>query len=47
MATLQELANLIFPDINETVEDLERKYPKRNNKRFLYNKRRLLYLHFI
>ena len=30
MATLQELANLIFPDIKETVEDLEKKYPKRD-----------------
>ncbi len=28
----KELANLIFPDINQTVEDLEKKYPIRNLK---------------
>ena len=28
----KELANLIFPDITTTVEDLEKKYPKRNLK---------------
>lgn len=28
----KELANLIFPDITETVEDLEKRYPKRNLK---------------
>lgn len=27
-----ELANLMFPDVNETVEDLEKRYPKRNLK---------------
>ncbi len=26
----EKLANLIFPDITETIEDLEKKYPKRN-----------------
>lgn len=26
----EELANLIFPDITETIEDLEKRYPKRN-----------------
>ena len=28
----KELANLMFPDITETVEDLEKKYPKRDLK---------------
>ena len=28
--TLKELANLIFPDVTETLEDLEKRYPKRN-----------------
>lgn len=28
--TLQELADLIFPEVTETVADLEKKYPKRN-----------------
>jgi len=26
----EKLANLIFPDINETIEDLEKRYPERN-----------------
>ncbi len=26
----EKLANLIFPDINETIDDLEKKYPERN-----------------
>ena len=30
MATLLDLANLIFPDIKLTIADLEKKYPKRN-----------------
>ena len=30
MNKYQELANLIFPDVNLKIEDLERKYPKRN-----------------
>lgn len=30
--TNKELANLIFPDINETISDLEKKYPKRDLK---------------
>ena len=30
MATNKELADLIFPNINMTIEDLEKKYPKRN-----------------
>ncbi|MBR0295464.1 MAG: glutamate--tRNA ligase [Bacilli bacterium] len=30
MITNQELANLIFPDVKETIEDLEKRYPKRN-----------------
>ena len=32
MITNEQLANLIFPDINETIEDLEKRYPKRNLK---------------
>ena len=30
MITNKELANLIFPEIKETIEDLEKRYPKRN-----------------
>ena len=30
MNKLIELANLIFPDINQTIEDLEKRYPPRN-----------------
>jgi glutamyl-tRNA synthetase len=30
MHTLQELADLIFPDVHETVADLEKRYPERN-----------------
>ena len=30
MANYQDLANLIFPEITDTVEDLERRYPSRN-----------------
>lgn len=30
MATYKDLANLIYPNINLTIEDLEKKYPKRN-----------------
>lgn len=30
MTKLEELANVIFPEINQTVEDLEIKYPKRD-----------------
>ena len=30
MNKFKELANLIFPDITETVEDLEKRYPERN-----------------
>ena len=30
MHTNEELADLIFPDIHETVEDLEKRYPPRN-----------------
>ena len=32
MANYKDLANLIFPDINDTIEDLEKIYPKRNLK---------------
>ena len=32
MADYNDLAELIFPDINLTVEDLEKRYPKRNLK---------------
>ncbi len=31
-AKYEELANLIFPDVTETVEDLEKRYPERNLK---------------
>ena len=30
MSNYNDLAELIFPDIKETVEDLEKRYPKRN-----------------
>ena len=30
MNDLKELANIMFPDVTETVEDIERKYPERN-----------------
>ena len=30
MNTLKDLANLIFPDVHETIEDLEARYPERN-----------------
>ena len=30
MNNLNELANLMFPDVKETVEDIEKRYPKRN-----------------
>lgn len=32
MYTLEDLANLIFPDITETIEDLSKRYPERNLK---------------
>ena len=32
MADYKDLANLIFPEINETIEDLEKKYPERGLK---------------
>lgn len=32
MATNKELAELIFPDVKETVNDLEKRYPERNLK---------------
>ena len=30
--TYSELADLIFPDVTGTIEDLEKRYPKRNLK---------------
>ena len=30
MITNKELANLIFPNVKETIEDLEKRYPERN-----------------
>ena len=30
MYTLHDLANLIFPDITETIADLEKRYPERD-----------------
>ncbi len=32
MANYKDLADLIFPEITETIEDLEKRYPKRNLK---------------
>ena len=32
MITNKELANIIFPDIKETIEDLEKRYPERKLK---------------
>ena len=32
MATLKDLADLIFPNITETIDDLEKRYPNRNLK---------------
>ncbi|MDE6240971.1 MAG: glutamate--tRNA ligase [Anaeroplasmataceae bacterium] len=32
MATYKDLANLIYPNINLTIEDLEKRFPKRNLK---------------
>ena len=29
MSTLKELADLIFPDVKQTVSDLEKRYPER------------------
>ena len=30
MATYEDLANLLFPEITKTIDDLERQYPARN-----------------
>ena len=30
MATLNDLAELLFPDVKTTIDDLEKKYPARN-----------------
>jgi len=30
MSNLEKLAEIIFPDIHETIEDLEKRYPARN-----------------
>ena len=32
MSNLERLAEIIFPDIHETIEDLEKRYPPRNLK---------------
>ena len=32
MVTDKELAELIFPEVTETIEDLEKRYPARNLK---------------
>ena len=32
MATYKDLANIIYPDIHLTIDDLEKKFPKRNLK---------------
>jgi len=31
MSTRQDIANLIFPDVTETVADLAKKFPARKN----------------
>ena len=31
MTTRKEIADLIFPDVTETIQDLEKKYPPRKN----------------
>ncbi len=31
MTTRKEIADIIFPDVTETIQDLEKKYPPRNN----------------
>ena len=31
MTTRKEIADLIFPDVTETIQDLEKKYPPRSN----------------
>lgn len=31
MTTRKEIADVIFPDVQETIQDLEKKYPPRNN----------------
>ncbi len=36
MSTYQDLANLIFSDVTETVDDLEKKFPRRNLKEGAY-----------
>ena len=32
MTVYKQLADLIFPDINETIEDLEKRYPARGSE---------------
>ena len=31
MTTRKEIADIIFPDVTETIQDLEKKYPPRTN----------------
>lgn len=31
MTTRKEIADTIFPDVTETIQDLEKKYPPRSN----------------
>jgi glutamyl-tRNA synthetase len=31
MTTRKDIANLIFPDVTQTIQDLEKKYPSRTN----------------
>jgi hypothetical protein len=35
MTTRAELADILFPDITETIEDVIKKYPKRTSKKVL------------
>ena len=35
MTTRAELADILFPDVHESIEDLINKYPKRSNEKVL------------
>ena len=35
MTTRAELADILFPDVTETIEDVIKKYPKRNQEKVL------------
>ena len=47
MTTRWELANILFPDVNESIEDLLKKYPEREEKKVLrFAPSPTWYLHF-